>query len=435
MSADNKSADIETRYYQKSINSFEGMDGIENNIRELLKGAKKSNTDKVVEYLRKVCFERSRFEKQNDNLLDVQGQLEVSLDRYTGLFDYSPVGYFILNETGKITEMSLTGAKQLGGEKTDFYDKPFSIFIQDHLGLDEYYRRKKLLQESGVSQRFESTIKNTDGTTFDALLELFKVKTDSKVNNEIHITVTNISDIKIHERVVEHALKKQIDLNEMKSRFISLASHEFRNPLASILASVYLLEKYNVSGDFEKREGHIVKIKNAVTGLNEILNDFISLNQMENAITKNNPVNFNIVTFIEKIIDDLKIDEARHRIVYIHNGEFQNVCIDKNLLKICLNNILGNAIKYSTKGGTIEIETTLHENPKTLVISVKDEGIGIPENEQDSIFQQFYRAKNAENIQGTGLGLDITKKLVGIIGGTIDFTSVVNKGTTFFITI
>lgn len=392
--------------------------------------------ENVHQLLHETHAQKLELELHIAELSEAQHKLEMALENYTDLFDFAPMGYFILDNEGIIKNVNHTGVKHLGGEiQLELINIPFSNFLDNTHSTYDFLHHLNLAVKTNQPERCDLIIMKKDGTTFDALLEIILNKDKQGGADYFSIGLTNISEIKIHERVVESALRKEKSLNEMKSRFISLASHEFRTPLASILSSLYLIEKYVAIGDDSKRLLHSKKIKNAVNGLNEILNDFISLNQMENAITRHNPANFNIVTFIEKLLADLRSDNIKQELIYVHNGENQNVFTDKNLLRICLNNIIGNAIKYSPNGGKVEVETNIDQASQALTISVKDEGIGIPEEAKGHIFDQFYRAKNADDIQGTGLGLDITKKLVGILGGKIGFTSKLGEGTTFYITI
>lgn len=230
------------------------------------------------------------------------------------------------------------------------------------------------------------------------------------------------------EAEVRKALEKERELNELKSRFVTLASHEFRTPLSTILSSVSLISKYGEMGDREKQEKHIQRIKSSVTNLTGILNDFLSLSKLEEGVIANHPCDFNIRQLCEEVVEELSpVSKDNQEIVYVHSGE-EEVFLDKQILKNILLNLVSNAIKYSERG-TIQIKTFF--TGKELEVSVQDEGIGIPEKDQPFLFTRFFRAHNSGNIQGTGLGLNIVKRYVELMHGNITFESTLGKGTTF----
>ena len=229
---------------------------------------------------------------------------------------------------------------------------------------------------------------------------------------------------------VRNALEKERELNELKSRFVSMASHEFRTPLSTILTSASLIGRYNDAGTEEKRAKHINRIKSAVGNLTGILNDFLSLSKLEEGKFENQPETFDLEELVFKTIDEIKlITKPNQTIIYQHEGS-NEVTLDRKFSRnICIN-LLSNAIKYSEKD--IFINTSI--TPKRIQIVVKDQGIGIPKEEQEYLFTRFFRAKNATNIQGTGLGLNIVRKYLELMNGSITFESELQVGTTFTIT-
>lgn len=230
------------------------------------------------------------------------------------------------------------------------------------------------------------------------------------------------------ETEVRKALEKEKELNELKSRFVTLASHEFRTPLSTILSSVSLISKYNQLGDAEKSEKHIQRIKSAVTNLTGILNDFLSLSKLEEGIVGNNPAEFNLTELANEIIEELHpVLKPSQRMNYRHQGTAV-VLLDRNIIKNILLNLLSNAIKYSEKG-TIELYAEV--NRTNVLLSVSDQGIGIPEEDKTFLFTRFFRAHNAGNVQGTGLGLNIVKRYIELLDGYISMESALGVGTTF----
>ncbi len=230
------------------------------------------------------------------------------------------------------------------------------------------------------------------------------------------------------EEDVRHALEKEKELGELKSRFVSTASHEFRTPLATILSSVSLIAKYDKPEDLEKRIKHIERIKSSVNNLREILNEFLSIGKLEEGKVEYNPSNFNLKDFSQATIEEIQVlARTGQQIIFEYTGE-ETVHSDQHFIKNILINLLSNAIKFSEEGKRIWCSIQVG---KTIRILVKDEGIGMAEEDQKNLFERFFRAKNAINIQGTGLGLNIVKKYVELAGGTISYSTQLNEGSVF----
>src|ERR1035437_9098000 len=387
----------------------------------------------LLEMLKEVQIKNLELAIEIDKLHDTQQASEKLQFEFSNLFDFAPNGYFILNNQGVILNVNIEGSKQLGIDKKQLIGNQFSIFINTKQHQDLFHLHKKRILDKDAHKHCDIEIKRKDGSVFNARMECTWIKDESRNFKYIYCMLFDISDKIEQTKKMELALGREKELNELKSRFISMASHEFRTPLASILSSAYLLEKYNVLETGEKRLNHINKIKNSVQGLNEILMDFLSLSQVEKGMIQNKPETFNLLRFIGDIIEETKTATTTHSIEFIHKGEKQDVCLDKKLLKICITNLIGNAIKYSPSGKRILIKTEQKSDLNNLSISIQDEGIGIPENDKPHIFEQFFRAKNADTFQGTGLGLNIIKKLTIMMRGEIGFTSQINKGSVFYL--
>lgn len=226
------------------------------------------------------------------------------------------------------------------------------------------------------------------------------------------------------------SLEKEKELNRMKSRFVSMASHEFRTPLSSMQLSVILIEKYLQVSDSLQIVKHLHKIKTAIGSLNGILNDFLSLEKLEAGIVHPNHCLFDVIKFSEELTEEMQlITKEDQIIIYQHTGSESEINLDQNLLKNCLMNLMSNAIKYSGEHTLIEFSTEIKENQ--YLFSVKDNGIGIPEEDHSALFQPFFRAHNTGNIPGTGLGLNIVHRYVNLMDGRIHFESKFGKGTEF----
>lgn len=271
-------------------------------------------------------------------------------------------------------------------------------------------------------------------TTSEALAQLNR-GLESKVHERTEELAHAIRNLAESKREVLKALEREKQLNELKSRFVTMASHEFRTPLGTILSSVSLIARYEKAEDHEKRQKHIARIKSAVQNLTEILNDFLSLDKLEEGVVRTTMAPMDLSEFLVECEEELKmIVRPGQRIeLSLH----KNPCpieSDKQILKNVMNNLISNAIKYSPEGSTIAIRTLGHIKNR-VVIEVEDRGIGIPEEDQPYVFDRFFRAQNSTNIQGTGLGLNIVKKYVELLGGDVTFRSEPSKGTTFILTL
>ncbi|WP_291141667.1 PAS domain-containing sensor histidine kinase [Flavobacterium sp. UBA7680] len=231
---------------------------------------------------------------------------------------------------------------------------------------------------------------------------------------------------------VSNTLEKEKELNKIKSRLLSMASHEFRTPLSTIQLSTALLQRYVENIDNPKIETHIRKIKSAIANLTAILNDFLLLEKAESNKITLEISTFNLQDFLKEIIGELKLlTKKKQKIINLPNTEITLVKLDKNLLKNCIINLVSNAIKYSGEETEIELSTSITDT--IVIINVKDNGIGIPEEDHKHLFEAFFRAHNTGTIPGTGLGLHIVSRYVSLMNGTISFKSTVDKGTLFTI--
>jgi signal transduction histidine kinase len=230
---------------------------------------------------------------------------------------------------------------------------------------------------------------------------------------------------------LSEALSKERELSDLKSRFVSMASHEFRTPLSTILSSVSLIGKYVEADEQDKRDKHILRIRSAVNNLTDILNEFLSLGKIEEGKIQVHLSDFNIKEQVQLIINEIApILKRGQYIKYNHEG-FTQVNLDTSLLRNIIINLVSNAIKFSSEEATIWVSSRCIDHEIELII--KDEGLGIPEEDMKHLFERFFRGKNVVNIQGTGLGLHIVSKYVELMGGTIQVESELEKGTRFTI--
>ena len=243
----------------------------------------------------------------------------------------------------------------------------------------------------------------------------------------------SLEDVKKAEKEILKALEKEKELSELKSRFVSMASHEFRTPLTTIASSANLIKKYPESNQQDKREKHIGRIQNNVKNLTGILNDFLSLEKLESGAIQLKLEKISLHSVLEEAIQDLSVILKKGQTIDCQKGEDVLVITDPYLLQNLLYNLVSNASKYSDENKPIIVRCL--SDSDQIKIEVEDEGIGIPKAEQKNMFERFFRANNVTNIQGTGLGLNIVKKYVDLLRGNISFESEEGKGSIFRVTL
>lgn len=227
------------------------------------------------------------------------------------------------------------------------------------------------------------------------------------------------------------ALEKERELGELKSRFVSMASHEFRTPLTSVLSSAGLVGQYADRQDYVNVKKHADRIKNAVNSLNTILTEFLSLGRLEEGHIQPKPEAIDLPACVENVHQELKsLFKSGQTLNYSHQGQTA-VHLDGGLLKNILINLVSNAIKYSPEGSGITVQSLVKD--KNVRIVVQDQGIGIPPTDQKHLFDRFFRATNATNVQGTGLGLYIVQRYAEMMNGKVGFESEVEKGSAFWV--
>lgn len=233
---------------------------------------------------------------------------------------------------------------------------------------------------------------------------------------------------------LQQALAKEKELNELKSRFVTMTSHEFRTPLSTILSSAELLEYYRHQWPLEKQNKHLKRIQSSVKHMTQLLNDVLIIGRAEADQLEFYPTSMDIIQFCQEFLEEIQLsNRSEQSIIFNSECTISIVELDEKLLRQILTNLLSNAIKYSPDDGVIHFNLICH--PEEVKFSVQDQGIGIPESDKIHLFDSFHRGTNVSNIPGTGLGLAIVKKCVDVYGGTISVETEVGFGTTFFVTL
>ena len=281
-------------------------------------------------------------------------------------------------------------------------------------------------EEKIIKQQAEMELVNEEMKKMNANLEIAV----QERTNQLQLT---LEELESNKEELTKSLEKEKEVNDLKSRFVSMASHEFRTPLSTVLSSISLLSKYSTTEDQPKRDKHIERIKSSVKTLTDILNEFLSLGKIEEGKVDVKSEVFDITHFIDNLIYEMSVLlKSGQEIKYNHIGN-PEVYTDSSLLKHVLVNLMSNAIKFSPENAFIQLETKVDK--ETTTFKITDQGMGIPAADQVHLFERFFRATNATNIQGTGLGLHIVGRYVEILNGIISYQSELEKGSKFTIVI
>lgn len=300
-----------------------------------------------------------------------------------------------------------------------------SLFNGDHLSVTRNAEERMAKVLDGDSVSFDVELNDNFYNIIAAPLPDVKDEI-----NEILVVMKNLTDRKTIERKLVRTIEKEKELGALKSRFVTMASHEFRTPLSTMLSSVFLLQNYTGDKYEAQKKTHLDRIRRSIQTLTELMNDFLSIGQLEEGQIKAilSPVQVN--AFLNEALAELgSIKKNGQHIEFEYTGDDVAIMTDRQMLTNILRNLISNAVKYSPAEAAIFVKASVTDMELTL--AVEDRGMGIPDHEQSEIFKRFYRAENVTNIQGTGLGLNIVRKYVKLLKGTIEFKSRLNEGTTF----
>jgi PAS domain S-box-containing protein len=291
---------------------------------------------------------------------------------------------------------------------------------------------------SDISQRkkAEEALKRSEEQLLVYAAELEK-KVEARtmaLNNTIAKLEEEVRERKRAEEDVRKAFEKERELNELKSKFVSIASHEFRTPLSAVLSSASLIQQYKEKGELEKVTKHVVRIKSSVNHLTSILNDFLSLGKLEEGRVEIKSESVYVHEFLREIREELLETLRPGQDIIIENqGEDLIMTTDVRIFRNIMFNLISNASKYSDTMKMVNL--SVERSADRLIFHVRDEGIGIPKDDMKHMFERFFRATNAADTQGTGLGLNIVKRYADLLGGSVFFQSEYGKGSTFSVSL
>ncbi|WP_299528053.1 ATP-binding protein [uncultured Lutibacter sp.] len=395
------------------------------------------------------------------------------------LFEAIPEGAIIANDKQHIIAANSSAEEIFGYKKGELINQPLNILIPSKYQLNHKthfsnFLKNKTIRKINYDLNFYGITKSKKEFPLEIGLNPFEIdeklfiialiidvtkrkETDKKIKNiniklektvkektaELKNKIKQLTEVNISlkreikkriegEAEIKNALQKEQELNSLKTKFLSLVSHEFKTPLSGILTSSMLLDKYKLSNQQDKRDKHIETITQKVHYLNDILNNFLSIESIDAS-----NVNYKFTTFnLSKIVNEVVYNAN----MLLKSGQKINISSDTNdyvlyqdekILELILSYLLYNSIKYSLENTTIDLD--IYQDTESTIFKFIDEGIGIPEKDQKFIFNRYFRAENVLHIQGTGIGLNIVKSHLENLGGSISFESKENKGSIFIV--
>lgn len=396
--------------------------------------------------------------------------------QFEAVFNYATIGMIIADSEGKITQINKFAENQFGYLDNEIIGQPIEILIPRDLKEKHVHHRTNFLKapanrEMGsgrdlFAKRKDNTVfpveislshfkkedesfviafiidisirKKNEADLAQSTEEIRKINTDleQKVDSRTKMLRETLVELEASKDELHKALKKEMELGDLKSRFVTLASHEFRTPLSTILSSASLIGKYTGKDDGSKRKKHVDRIKEAVGNMRDILEDFLSLGKLEEGqievkmeVLSNNELKEEL----NRVVNSMDQLTKPGQVIHLDCTMKDPVRLDKKLMANVLSNLLSNAIKFSPENSPIHLNC--EQAKDKFVFSIKDSGIGISEEDQEHLFERFFRAHNAANIQGTGLGLNIVAKYLELMDGKISCQSKINEGTIFIVEI
>lgn len=393
------------------------------------------------------------------------------------LFEAASEGIIVVDSTQHIVAVNLAAENMFGYEKDELLHQHLNLLIPKKYHKNHHHHFEDFIEHSEKRQMGHGRVLygiKKDGSLFpvEAGLNPFKkdgqeyvmsliidisvrMETERQIydlnshleekiktrTGELSESISKLEELnknlqaeakrrKAAEEKIKDALQKEIELSELKTKFLSLVSHEFKTPLSGILTSATLAEKYTLNEQQDKREKHLGTIRNKVHYLNNILNDFLSIERLDSGKGQYKYATFSLKRLINEVIYNANVTlKDGQEISYPKDIKDEQLYQDEKILELVLSNILGNAIKYSPENTSIKLDVLLTDSK--IFFNIKDEGRGIPEKDQKHIFERYFRAENALLDQGTGIGLNISRTHLVNMGGQISFLSEENKGTEF----
>ncbi|MCC3407203.1 MAG: PAS domain S-box protein [Microcoleus sp. PH2017_10_PVI_O_A] len=359
--------------------------------------------------------------------------LRHSEERFRSLIENALDIIMILNTDGTIHYVSPSVEKVLGYPVSELVGKKIFEPIHPDDFTTTYHSFTNTLQSAEITPPLEFRYRHKDKSwrTLEAISQPF---IDNAATTQIIVNARDITERKRLDEI-RLALEREKELSILKTRFFSMASHEFRTPLSTALAAAQVLENSpSAWNDSSKRQRNLHRIQDSVRNMVQLLDDILTINRAETGKLDFNPKLLVLDKFCQQFVEEIRLSTgSQYTLTFTCEGNPIPVCLDERLLRSILSNILSNAIKYSPKGGNVNLG--LEFQLDAVILQVEDRGIGIFPEDRKQLFEPFHRGKNVRTIPGTGLGLIVVKKCVDLHQGTIQITSEVGIGTTCVVTL
>jgi PAS domain S-box-containing protein len=401
-------------------------------------------------------------------LYQAERNLEQSVQRYEAVYTNATIGIIVADQRGHIVSVNRLARQLFGYPDDELIGQSIEVLVptqvsQYHERLRESFNADPQVRAMGHNRDLHARRK--DGSVFpveislsyfrmdDELyavayiiditfkkeaeqqllthrdrIERLNAELEQKVVDRTHALMNTLEQLEHSKDELAKALMTERELGELKSRFVSMASHEFRTPLTTVLTSATLIEKYPTSEQQEKRQKHLHRIRASVNHLNDILEEFLSVDRLEEGRIEARPMQIDIAELIQEVIDDMQGLLKPGQTVQSQLSCNSTIWVDPSLLRKVLVNLFSNAIKYSDTNSVVLVRCVCAADQMEL--SVSDQGVGISAEDQEHLFERFFRARNVTNIPGTGLGLHIVARYIELMGGRVHLQSELNKGTT-----
>ncbi len=408
-----------------------------------------------------------------ERLHAAERRLAQSVGRFEAVFAHATIGIVVCNRQGDIVLANEQAYRQFGYPAGELTSQGIEALVPEavahhHANLRASFSAHPQVRSMGVNR--DLTARRRDGSEFPVEVSLSHFKLDEelfvvayiiditfkkdaerelitqrqrverlnteleqKVADRTHTLETTLAQLELRTRELTQALAAEQELGELKSRFVSMASHEFRTPLTGVLTSAALIEKYTTTEQQDKRLRHLERIRTSVKHLTDILEEFLSVGRIEEGRVQAHPTRVELPLLLREALADVQSLRKPGQRLETQLDATEPLWLDASLLRKVLVNVLGNALKYSGENTTVTVRATWAM--RQLTLSVEDQGIGISAEDQEHLFERFFRARNATNLPGTGLGLYIIARYLDLLGGTIALHSELNVGTTVTLTI
>jgi PAS domain S-box-containing protein len=406
-------------------------------------------------------------------LHQAEQELIQSVQRYEAVFTHATIGIIVADQRGRIVSVNKLARKLFDYPDDELLGQPIEVLVptdvsQYHERLRQSFADNPQVRAMGHNRDLHARRK--DGSVFPVEISLsyfrldnelyavayiiditFKkeaerellahrdrierlnVELEQKVAERTHALMNTLEQLQQSKDELDKALTAERELGELKSRFVSMASHEFRTPLTTILTSATLIEKYADNDQQDKRQKHLQRIRSSVNHLNDILEEFLSVGRLEEGKIEARPVAVDLPKLIQDVMAEMQGMLKTGQTIQPNIDCPDRVWLDPSLLRKVIVNLLSNAIKYSDAGSIVTVRGECTDTLITLTIT--DQGIGISPDDQEHLFERFFRAKNASNKPGTGLGLHIVARYIDLMGGTVSLQSELNIGTIVTLTL